>query len=70
MPDRSPRNPCPGVPAVPPRHPRPVPLGVNPSDCHRPRHLPTVEGMTNNVITLNNGVEMPALGLGVDQLDL
>ena len=29
--------------------------------------LPTVEGMTNNTITLNNGVEIPAVGLGVFQ---
>ena len=29
--------------------------------------LPTVEGMTNNTITLNNGVELPAIGLGVFQ---
>jgi diketogulonate reductase-like aldo/keto reductase len=29
--------------------------------------LPTVEGMTNTMITLNNGVELPAIGLGVFQ---
>lgn len=29
--------------------------------------LPTVEGMTNNMITLNNAVELPAIGLGVFQ---
>jgi len=29
--------------------------------------LPTVEGMTNNAITLNNGVDLPAIGLGVFQ---
>ncbi|MEY9776210.1 diketogulonate reductase-like aldo/keto reductase [Arthrobacter sp. MW3 TE3886] len=29
--------------------------------------LPTVEGMTKNMITLNNGVELPAIGLGVFQ---
>lgn len=29
--------------------------------------LPTVEGMTNTKITLNNGVELPAIGLGVFQ---
>lgn len=29
--------------------------------------LPTVEGMTKNMITLNNGVEIPAVGLGVFQ---
>jgi diketogulonate reductase-like aldo/keto reductase len=29
--------------------------------------LPTVEGMTNNTITLNNGIEIPAVGLGVFQ---
>jgi diketogulonate reductase-like aldo/keto reductase len=29
--------------------------------------LPNVEDMTNNIITLNNGVELPAIGLGVFQ---
>ncbi len=33
----------------------------------RPGFLPNVEDMTNNIITLNNGVELPAIGLGVFQ---
>lgn len=33
----------------------------------RTRFLPTVEDMTNTMITLNNGVELPAIGLGVFQ---
>ena len=42
-------------------------MGDNNSDSHSARHLPTVGCMTNNTITLNNGVEMPAIGLGVFQ---
>jgi len=33
----------------------------------RLRFLPNVEDMTNNIITLNNGVGLPAIGLGVFQ---
>ena len=35
------------------------------SPCHEPKRLSKVDSMTN--VTLNNGVEMPALGLGVFQ---
>ncbi len=42
-------------------------LGDNDSTCHTRPNIPTVKSMTENTITLNNGVEMPAIGLGVFQ---
>ena len=61
------RPPRPGVTASTPTDTDSRCLGDNNSDSQPRRSLPTVEGMTINAITLNNGVDMPALGLGVFQ---